>query len=195
MTIRAHFLQGSVLDHVGMIGGPPKLETRLMGYSLETNLLSALQSQINRPLFVDLKSLPQTIRIQVQLTDGVLDLYVSRKRLFTPTTTIFVLWMIGTSLLLLGIATIFMRNQVRSVRRLAAAADSFGKGRDVPAYRPEGAAEVRQAAAAFCLDARAYQTANPPNAPRCWLVFHMISVPPLTRMKTTISDDGRGRDR
>jgi two-component system osmolarity sensor histidine kinase EnvZ len=57
--------------------------------------------------------------------------------------------MVGTSLLLFGIATIFMRNQVRAVRRLAAAVDSFGKGRDVPYFKPQGAAEVRQAAAAF----------------------------------------------
>jgi two-component system osmolarity sensor histidine kinase EnvZ len=72
-----------------------------------------------------------------------------RKRLFTPTTYIFVLWMAGSSLVLLAIASIFMRNQVRALRRLAAAAEGFGKGRDVPNFRLEGATEVRQAAAAF----------------------------------------------
>jgi two-component system osmolarity sensor histidine kinase EnvZ len=42
-----------------------------------------------------------------------------------------------------------MRNQVKSIRRLAAAAEALGKGRDVPNFRLEGATEVRQAAAAF----------------------------------------------
>jgi two-component system osmolarity sensor histidine kinase EnvZ len=57
--------------------------------------------------------------------------------------------MVGTSMLLFGVATIFMRNQVKPIRRLAVAADNFGKGREVTHFKPEGAAEVRQAAAAF----------------------------------------------
>ena len=57
--------------------------------------------------------------------------------------------MVGTSLILFVVAMLFMRNQVRPIRRLAAAAESLGKGRDVPDFRPSGATEVRQAAAAF----------------------------------------------
>ncbi len=59
------------------------------------------------------------------------------------------IWLVGTALLLFGIAALFMRNQVRSIRRLAAAAELFGLGRDVGPIRPEGAIEVRQAATAF----------------------------------------------
>jgi two-component system osmolarity sensor histidine kinase EnvZ len=65
------------------------------------------------------------------------------------TTLIVVLWMIGTSAVLFVVAMMFMRNQVRPIRRLAQAAESFGKGREVPNFRPGGATEVRQAAAAF----------------------------------------------
>jgi len=50
---------------------------------------------------------------------------------------------------LLIVAAIFLRNQVKSLRRLAAAAESFGKGRPVSFTKAEGALEVRQAAAAF----------------------------------------------
>ncbi|MHA1564383.1 MAG: ATP-binding protein, partial [Alphaproteobacteria bacterium] len=46
-------------------------------------------------------------------------------------------------------ATLFMRNQVSPIKRLARAADNFGKGRDAPDFRPSGATEVRQAATAF----------------------------------------------
>jgi len=59
------------------------------------------------------------------------------------------LWMVGSSLVLLAIATVFLRNQVKSLRRLAAAAEEFGKGRPVSFTKPEGALEVRQAGAAF----------------------------------------------
>jgi two-component system osmolarity sensor histidine kinase EnvZ len=59
------------------------------------------------------------------------------------------LWMLGTSVIFLFIATIFLRNQIRPIRRLAEAADSFGRGIDMPNYRPHGATEVRKAARAF----------------------------------------------
>ena len=57
--------------------------------------------------------------------------------------------MVGTSLILFAVATVFMRNQVKPIRRLAMAADNFGKGRDVWNFKPEGASEVRRAASAF----------------------------------------------
>ena len=60
--------------------------------------------------------------------------------------------MTGTSLLMTAIATIFLRNQLRPIRRLAHAAEEYGKGRIIP-YRPAGAIEIRSAGAAF-LDMR-----------------------------------------
>ena len=66
---------------------------------------------------------------------------------------LLLLWMLISSLLLLGIATIFLRNQIRPITDLAAAAQSFGTGRDVGDFRPRGAREVRQAGEAF-LDMR-----------------------------------------
>src|ERR1700693_3561694 len=120
------------------------------GWSLfEDQLRFALTERVGRPYRIDGSSEPRDILIQVQLPEGVLTANVPRKRLSTSTTYIFVLWMIGSSLVLLLVAAIFLRNQVKSVRRLAAAAESFGKGRPVPFTKVEGALEVRQAAAAF----------------------------------------------
>src|SRR5258708_24711963 len=59
------------------------------------------------------------------------------------------MWMVGTSLVLLTVAILFLRNQIRPIVSLADAADSFGKGREVPNFRPRGAREVRRAASAF----------------------------------------------
>jgi two-component system osmolarity sensor histidine kinase EnvZ len=58
--------------------------------------------------------------------------------------------MVGTSVVLLTVAILFLRNQIRPILRLAEAADEIGKGRPVPHdFRPRGAREVRQAAQAF----------------------------------------------
>lgn len=56
--------------------------------------------------------------------------------------------MVGTSLLMTAIASIFLRNQLRPIRRLAGAADAYGRGQIIP-YRPAGAIEVRSAGRTF----------------------------------------------
>jgi len=116
---------------------------------MERMLTRALKSYVGKPFAIDSKSERRYVIIDVQLASGVLNVITPRKRLFSSTAFVFVIWMVGTSLILFAVATIFMRNQVKPIRRLAVAADDLGKGRDVTAFKPEGAAEVRQAASAF----------------------------------------------
>ena len=153
---------------------------------MEQALVEALRERVERPVLIDATSLEREIAVKVQLSDGLMEVFVPRKRLFSSTTYIFVLWMVGTSLLLLGIATIFMRNQVRSVRKLAAAADSFGKGRDVPNFKPEGAAEVRQAAQAFNLMQDRIKRQIQQRTEMLAGVSHDLRTP-LTRMKLQLA--------
>jgi len=87
--------------------------------------------------------------IRVDVHDGVLAVLVPRDRVTVSKPDIFILWMVGSSLLLMTIAIISCANQVRPIERLARAADSFGKGRAVPDFKPYGAMEVRRAAQAF----------------------------------------------
>jgi len=116
---------------------------------LRDPLAAALTERVKRPFQIDDEFDPRDVLVSIALPDGVLQVAIPKKRLFTPTTYIFVLWMLGSMMVLLGVATLFMRNQVKSLHRLAVAAESFGKGRDVPNFRLAGATEVRRAAAAF----------------------------------------------
>ena len=115
----------------------------------DDDLAAALTEKFNAPFTMDWTSDPHTVLIRLQLPDGVLDVQAPRKRLAIGTLFLFFGWLVGSALLLFAIAALFMRNQVRAIRRLARSAEAFGMGRDVPAIRPEGAIEVRQAAAAF----------------------------------------------
>ncbi|GAA0548956.1 two-component system osmolarity sensor histidine kinase EnvZ [Rhizomicrobium palustre] len=89
------------------------------------------------------------IAIDVEVHDGVLHAIVPRDRITVSSPDIFIVWMLGSSLILLAVAILFLRNQVRPIERLARAADAFGKGRAVPDFKPYGATEVRRAAQAF----------------------------------------------
>ncbi len=116
---------------------------------MDDDLDAALADKVRPPYTMDWTSDPRNVLIHVQLPDGVLEVEAPRKRLYTSTLYLFVLWLAGSALLLFGVAALFMRNQVRAIRRLAAAAEAFGMGRDRGPIKPEGASEVRQAAAAF----------------------------------------------
>jgi two-component system, OmpR family, osmolarity sensor histidine kinase EnvZ len=116
---------------------------------LETRLRHAMIHRVRRPFTIDDRTSPHRVQVAVQLPVGVLSVDVPLSRLYTPTTYIFILWMVGSSLVLLAVSALFLRNQVKSLRRLAAAAEGFGKGRPVAFTKLEGAREVRQAGAAF----------------------------------------------
>lgn len=113
------------------------------------NLTEHLRDMLHKPFVLDIDFEDKKIRISIELEKGVANITLSGRRILSSTTYIFLLWMIGSSLLLLLIAVVFMRNQIRPIRKLAIAAERFGKGRDVPAFKPSGAREIRQAAESF----------------------------------------------
>jgi two-component system osmolarity sensor histidine kinase EnvZ len=157
-------------------------------------LIRAMREAVNRPFRVDTVSVDRHVVISVQLTSAVLELVTSRKRLFSSTTYIFVLWMTGTAMVLFGVAVIFMRNQVRPIRRLARAADSFGMGRDAPNFKPEGATEVRRAASAFMAMRDRIKRQISQRTDMLAGVSHDLRTP-LTRMKLQLAmQDGEGAD-
>jgi two-component system, OmpR family, osmolarity sensor histidine kinase EnvZ len=155
------------------------------GTTLEKQLRHAMIERVRRPFAIDARSDPHQVSIAVRLDDGVLLVDVPLSRLYTPTTYIFILWMVGSSLVLLGVAALFLRNQVKSLRRLAAAAESFGKGRPVAFSKIEGALEVRQAAAAFIRMRDRIQRQVRQRTEMLAGVSHDLRTP-LTRMKLAL---------
>ncbi|MEE8172601.1 MAG: ATP-binding protein, partial [Alphaproteobacteria bacterium] len=101
------------------------------------------------PFHIDTRRDDKNISIRIELKEGVLNILTPRKRMFSTTIYIFVLWMVGTAFVVTAIAIFFLRNQIQPIRRLAAAAEAFGKGRAEVEFKPAGASEIRQAAAAF----------------------------------------------
>jgi two-component system osmolarity sensor histidine kinase EnvZ len=116
---------------------------------VDQDLADSLATHLHRPFNVAWYTAPAYIRVNVQMVDGVLSMQVPRKHLYVGTLYLFLVWLIGTAVILAGISALFLRTQVRGIRRLAVAAEAFGMGRDPGPIRPEGAMEVRRAANAF----------------------------------------------
>lgn len=108
-----------------------------------------LEKRVGLP--VTITQLPDAgdVLIQLALPNETMNLLVSKKRLVSATTLIFLLWMIGAALALSAIAILFLRGQIRPIGRLARAAEGFGMGMDEATFRPHGSREVRQAGRAF----------------------------------------------
>lgn len=144
-----------------------------------------LADQITEEFVIHTDFSEKTIEVFIQLEDGLLVVTLPQRRLFSSSGYVFLLWMIAASFLLLIIAVVFMRNQVRPIRKLAVAAERFGKGRDTPFFKPEGAREVRQAGHAFLDMRRRIERQVSQRTDMLAGVSHDLRTP-LTRMKLQV---------
>jgi len=116
---------------------------------IDRSLERALQDRLDDAFWFDTTRYPAYVDIRVAVPGGVMRVLAPRDRAFATQGHIFVLWMTVATVLLTAIALLFIRNQVRAIERLANAAEAFGRGGDVVAFKPHGAREVRRAASAF----------------------------------------------
>ncbi|GBQ10869.1 ATP-binding protein [Swaminathania salitolerans] len=116
---------------------------------MDEDLTDSVRRIFGAPCHIDWNATRQSVRLEIPLRDGVLDVIVPRKRLDVGPVWLFVAWEVGSALILFLIASLFVGKQVRAIRRLARAAENFGLGRDDGPIRPQGALEIRKAALAF----------------------------------------------
>ena len=113
------------------------------------NFRTALQTRIKEPFYLSKIENSSQFYVDIQLANGIVRMNIDNKRLFVPTGTTFIIWSVGSSIILFSIAIIFLRRQVRPIIRLANAARQIGFGREVSNYNIEGATEIRLAGRAF----------------------------------------------
>jgi len=117
---------------------------------LDQQLSKYVTRLVERPYWLDTLGQSGYLDLRIEVEPGVIfRVLTNQNRAYASNTHIFLLWMVGSSLVLMFVAILFLRNQIKPIMQLAAAAQSFGMGRDVPAFQPKGAAEVQIAAKAF----------------------------------------------
>jgi two-component system, OmpR family, osmolarity sensor histidine kinase EnvZ len=141
LGLRVRFAKGEEL---------PQVRSKPFFDLLDTTLSDELERRIGRPFWIDTVGRSDFVDIRIKLDDAVMHVLARRSQTYASNSHIFIVWMLGTSVVLLTVAILFLRNQIRPILRLAYAAESFGKGRPMPHdFKPRGAREVRQAAHAF----------------------------------------------
>ncbi|MBV1694686.1 MAG: HAMP domain-containing protein [Hyphomicrobiales bacterium] len=117
---------------------------------LDRALTEELAVHVQRPFWIDTLGRSGHVEIRVKADGAVLRFIAPRNQIYASNSHIFLVWMVGTSIVLLTAAILLLRNQIRPILRLADAAKAFGKGRGFPPdFTPRGAREVRDATQAF----------------------------------------------
>lgn len=121
-------------------------------FSILDGILSdEITDEIRRPFWIDTVGNSNLIEIRIKLDNRILRVITKRSQAYASNTHIFILWMVGASLVLIAISILFLRGQIRPILNLARAAESFGKGQKADNFYPRGADEVRRAGLAFIL--------------------------------------------
>lgn len=178
MELEVSLAPGARLERLDTVNEPEDLAT----------FREALRGLVRQPFSIDRLSFrtDRLVAIRVQIDDGVLTVLAPRRRIWLNSTYIFVIWMVGSSILLFGVATVYLRSQVAIVRRLGRAAENFGKGREVPNFPSDGPFEVRQAARAFNLMRARIQRQIAQRTEMLAGVSHDLRTP-LTRLKLQLA--------
>ncbi|WP_127562586.1 ATP-binding protein [Nioella ostreopsis] len=111
-------------------------------------VISTLQGMVPEIVWIDLARNDRRVFLALGRDQDTLMLEIDRRRVSASNPHQLFVIMILTGILMTAVAFVFLRNQVRPIRRLARVAEAFGKGRVAP-YKPSGALEVRAAGRAF----------------------------------------------
>lgn len=189
MELRASELMGKYLDMRTYMKNGAQLPPVAAPLPDELDSLrQEIENRMKVPFSIRYINNKSDIQIDILFKEQgkILSVISSHKRLNNPTTTIFILWMTGAATLLMLVAILFLRNQIRSISRLAVAAEKFGKGQEITDFKPEGAEEVRKAAAAFLKMKARIERQIAQRTEMLAGVSHDLRTP-LTRMKLQLA--------
>jgi two-component system osmolarity sensor histidine kinase EnvZ len=169
-----------------------------MEYVKDTKISQEVSSDSRFELFKfylsDKIKLPYNLRqfdqsnmvLEIQMGTDILSVKFSNKRLASPTTFIFFMWVIGSAIVFIVLAVLFLRGQVRSIVDLSRSAEQFGKGQDIGDFKPRGAREIRLAGVAFVEMRERIKRLIGTRTQMLAGVSHDLRTP-LTRMKLELS--------
>ena len=116
---------------------------------IERTLVREIGERLDTKTWV--QDFPEEKKVKVLITLGssIIEFLIPRRNVYATNSHIFLVWMVISSILILSIAILFLRQQIKPIEKLAKAAESFGMGKKIENFKPSGASEVRKAADAY----------------------------------------------
>lgn len=155
--------------------------------SREAGLLaSELSNRLRRPAQIYIDKGKRLVFVDVPTNDGKIATFgTSLYRIYSTSTEVFIIWLIGSILIVSILITPFIIMHTRSIRRIAKAAGRFGRGLDAPGFQPTGSKEIREAATAMITMKERLNRYNRTRTDMLNAVSHDLKTP-LTRMRLAV---------
>ena len=153
-------------------------------------LASELSRRIKRPTDIYIDKGKRLVFIDVPTNSGQIATFgTSLYRIYSTSTEVFIIWLIGSILIVSILVTPFIIMHTRSIKRIARAAGRFGRGLDAPGFEPTGSKEIREAATAMITMKERLNRYNRTRTDMLNAVSHDLKAP-LARMRLNIETGG-----
>ena len=116
---------------------------------VENTLGKELSKILKNNFWIDAHTYEKRVIVQIEKLNGVYEFTIPRRNVYATNSHIFLVWMVISSLLLVSVAVMFMRQQIKPIEKLSKAAQQFGLGMKMEDFKPSGASEVKEAAEAY----------------------------------------------
>ncbi len=163
--------------------------------SREAGLLaSELSNRLKRPAQIYIDKGKRLVFIDVPTNDGKITTFgTSLYRIYSTSTEVFIIWLIGSILIVSILIAPFIIMHTRSIRRISKAATRFGRGLDAPGFQPTGSKEIREAATAMITMKERLNRYNRTRTDMLNAVSHDLKAP-LTRMRLAVETGEASKD-
>ena len=116
---------------------------------VERTLVKEIGERLDTKTWVQDFPEEKKVKVIIPLGSSIIEFLIPRRNVYATNSHIFLVWMVISSILILSIAILFLRQQIKPIEKLAKAAESFGMGKKIENFKPSGASEVRKAADAY----------------------------------------------
>ncbi len=152
-------------------------------------LAAELSKRLRRPAQIYIDRGKRLLFVDIPTNDGKnMTFGTSLYRIYSTSTEVFIIWLVGSILIVSILISPFIIIHSRSIRRIAKAAGRFGRGLDAPGFQPAGSKEIREAATAMITMKERLNRYNRTRTDMLNAVSHDLKAP-LTRMRLAVETE------
>ena len=152
-------------------------------------LAANLNKSLKQPADIYIDRGKRLLFVDIPTRNGKIATFgTSMHRIYSTSTEVFLIWVLGAILIVSILVSPFIIVHTRSIKKIADAANKFGRGMDVPGFKPSGSSEIREAASAMITMKERLNRYNKTRTDMLNAVGHDLKTP-LTRMRLAVETD------